>query len=86
MLQLYETERREEALMDFINFISASLLSGVDELNRDLSSLCLSADKSSQDPQCEPWEWLSECLTGEPTMRSLQNMRGTVSSGLAGCF
>lgn len=50
MFQLYEKEarkRQEEALMDFINFISASLLSGVDELNRDLSSLCLFADKSS---------------------------------------
>lgn len=72
--------------MDFINFISVSLLSGIDELNRDLSSLCLSTDKSSQDPYCEPWEWLSECLTREPTMRSLQNIRGTVSSGPASRF
>lgn len=30
-------KKQDEALMDFINFISASLLSGVDELNRDLS-------------------------------------------------
>lgn len=36
----------------------------------------LSADKSSQDPHCEPWEWLSDRLTGEPTMRSRRNMRG----------
>lgn len=43
-------QRLVEALMDFINFISASVLSGVDELNRDLSSLHLSADKLSRDP------------------------------------
>lgn len=73
-----------EALMDFINFISASVLSGVDELNRELSSLHLSADKLSRDPLWESWEWLSECLTRDSATRNPENMRGVLSTASVG--
>lgn len=83
-----ETLRRaREALMDFINFISASFAEWRwwDELRFIPPRRPPPPDKSSRDPHCEPWEWLSDCLTGESTMRSRQNMRGvSAASSQAG--